>query len=138
MAGPDLKRLLNPDDVSLLQENAGVSWVPKEPREVLLPYMSATPNTEEKSNIEIRREKAKEVVDGYTNIIEQCKKTEAEIEERCKDVTVPLNRGQHLRVIEALGRIFGLGQLEEITFEMYKICMRELAAIGNDTGAPKS
>ena len=133
---PDLKRMLNPNDASFLQENAGVSWVPKEPREILLPYMSATPNEEEKSDIQTRREKAKEVVDGYTKIIEQCKRVEAEIEERCKDVTVPLNRGQHLRVIEALGRIFGLGQVEEITFEMYKICMRELAAISHDTGAP--
>lgn len=133
---PDLKKLLNPNDVELLTESAGVSWIPKEPREVLLPYMSDTPNEEEKSDIETRRDKAKQVIDGYTKVIENCKKMEAEIEERCKDVKIPLNRTQHLRVIEAIGRIFGIGEQEEITFEMYKICIRELAKIANDTGAP--
>ena len=133
----DLKKLLNPDDRSMLDESAEISWVPKEPRVVLLPYMSQGPELEEKSDIDTRREKAKEVVDGYTKIIEESKRMEAEIEERCKDVKVPLNKAQHLRVIEALGRIFGLGQLEEITFDMYKICIRELAKIANDTGAPK-
>jgi len=133
----DLKKLLNPDDNDLLNESAEISWVPKQPREVLLPYMTDTP-LEEDSDIENRRTKAKEVVDGYTKIIEESKRMEAEIEERCKDVKIPLNRGQHLRVIEALGRIFGIGQVEEITFDMYKTCIRELAKISNDTGAPTS
>jgi len=132
----DIKKLLDPNDATLLNETAGVSWVPADPREVLLPYMSDTPNREEKSDIDTRREKAKEVVDGYTKVIEECKRTEAQIEERCKNVTVPLNRAQHLTVMQALARIFGLGEIEEITFEMYKVCVRELAKISNDTGAP--
>jgi len=132
----DLKKLLNPNDAEALTEQAGVSWVPKEPREILLPYMSDVPNQEEKSDLDARREKAKQVVDGYTGVIEDCKRLEAEIEDRCKDATVPLNRAQHLSVIKALGRIFGLGEQEEITFEMYKICIRELAKLSNDTGAP--
>ena len=132
----DLKKMLNPDDADLLQEQAGVSWVPKDPREVLLPYMSDVPNPEDK-DIETRRDKAKQVVDGYTKVIEDCKRTEAEIEQRCKDVKVPLNKAQHLSAMEAVTRIFGVSNPEEITFEMYKVCIRELAKIANDTGAPE-
>lgn len=133
----DLKKLLNPNDASFLMESAEISWIPKKPREILKPFMADVPNQEEKSDIETRREKAKRVMEGYTKVIDRCKELEAEIEERCKDVKVPLNRGKHLRVMEALARIFGLGEVEEITFDMYKICIRELAKIANDTGAPK-
>lgn len=132
----DIKKLLNPEDQELLQETAGVSWVPKNPRELLLPYMSDTQN-EEEEGIDKNRQKAKEVVDGYTKIIEDCKRLEGEIEQRCKNVKVTLNRGQHLPVIEAVARVFGLGEVEEVTFEMYKICVKELAKIANNTGVPK-
>jgi len=131
----DIKKLLNPDDKQLLEENSGVSWVPKNPREVLLPYMSDVPN-EEAGDLESRRKKATEVIDGYTKIIEDCIELEAEIEDRCKTVKVPLNTGEHLNVIEAIGRVFGI-QAEEVTFEMYKVCIKELSEVANNTGAPK-
>jgi hypothetical protein len=132
----DIKKLLNPSDQQFLDETTGVSWVPKNPRELILPYMSDVPE-EEKKDVDKRREKAKEVVDGYTKIVEDCKRLEGEIEQRCKHVKVPLSRGKHLPVIEAVARVFGLGEVEEITFEMYKVCIRELAKIANNTGAPK-
>jgi hypothetical protein len=132
----DLKRLLNPNDAEILSETAGISWVPKKPREVLLPYMPNESKPEVETDLDNRRQKGKQVVDGYTKIVEDCKRLEAEIEEKCKDVKIPLDRKKHLRVIEAIGRIFGLGQAEEITFDMYKTCIRELAKIANDTGAP--
>jgi len=132
----NIKKLLNVDDKELLAENSGVSWVPENPREVLLPYMSDVPN-KEKEDLDTRRKKAQEVIDGYTKVIEDCKRLEAEIEQRCKTVKTPLNKAEHLNVIEAIGRVFGV-QTEEITFEMYKICIRELAAAANNTGEPKS
>jgi len=132
----DIKKLLNTDDQNLLSENAGVQWVPENPREVLLPYMSNVPN-EEEEGLDTRRRKAKEVVDGYTKIIEDSKVLEGEIEERCKNVKVPLNTGQHLSVIEAIGRVFGI-RSEEVTFDMYKICVKELGKIANNTGEPNN
>jgi hypothetical protein len=132
----DLKKLLNPNDAEILSETAGISWVPKNPREILLPYLPNGTKTEEETDLDTRRKKSKEVLDKYTKTVEECKRLEAEIEERCKDVKIPLDKRKHLRVIESVGRIFGLGEVEEITFEMYKMCIRELAKIANDTGAP--
>ena len=132
----DIKRMLDPNDIGILSETGDISWVPKEPRELLVPYVDQEAADKEKSSIEKRRDKAKKVVDEYTKIINNCKLAEAVIEERCKDVKIPLNRAQHLRVMESLARIFGLGEVQEITFEMYKICIKELAKFANNTGAP--
>jgi len=132
----DLKKTLSPQDVNSLGAQAGVTWVPKDPREMLLPYMSDVPNDGEQTEDKIRA-KAKEVIDGYNTIIKDCERLEATIAERSKDVKVPLTREKDLRVIEALARIFGLGEVEEITFQMYQVCIRELSLLTNNTGAPK-
>jgi hypothetical protein len=132
----DLKKILNLEDANFINQSATINWVPKDPRDVLLPYFTVAENTEEELEVDKQRKKTKEVIDGYSKIIENCKNIEAQIEEQCKDVKVPLTRSKHLDTIEAIARIFGLGELEEITFEMYKVCIRELAKIGNNTGAP--
>jgi hypothetical protein len=122
----DLNKLLHPEDRELMEGQTGVSWVPKEPREVLLPYMSDITPEEDRKSVESRRKKAKEVMDGYSKIIAKCASTRAEIEQRCKNVTVKINSSQHLNVIEAIGRLFGI-ETNEITFEMYKQCIEILA-----------
>jgi len=132
----DLKKTLSPQDTNALGAQAGVTWVPKDPREMLLPYMSDVPDDGEQTEDKIRA-KAKEVIDGYNTIIKDCERLEATISERSKDVKVPLTREKDLRVIEALARIFGLGEVEEITFQMYQVCIRELSLLTNNTGAPK-
>ena len=126
----DLKKILNPDDVETINATGGTSWVPKEPRKVLLPYKAET-TVEEVLDVDKRRQKAKDVVDGYNQLGEECRRLEAEIEERCKDVKITLNRSKHLRVMEAMGRVFGQGLKTEITFEEYKICIQELARLNN-------
>jgi hypothetical protein len=127
----DLSKLLNPDDQEVLDATGGTSWVPKNPREVLLPYASEeTPK--ELQDIDRRREKAKKVMDEYGKIIDECKRLEARIEQRCKNVKVKLNPAQHLRVMQAMGRAFGQGLQTEITFEQYKVCIKELAKINNE------
>lgn len=120
----DPNKLLSQNDLSLLQGPREVSWIPKNPRELLLPYISQD-NAIEKTDLDKRKEKAVDVYNKYSNLINQCKIVEDEIKERCKNVYVTLKPSKHLNVIEALGRIFGIDS-ETITFEMYKICIERL------------
>jgi len=131
-----LNQLLNPSEIGAINAEPGISWVPKDPQEVLLPYIEE--QKAELGSTEDRRERAKKVIEGYTKIINKCKNLEAEIEQRCKNVSVPLTRSQHLNIIEAVSRVFGIDedQITSITFEMYKICVQKLAAISN-AGVPK-
>jgi hypothetical protein len=126
----DLKKILNPDDRDVIDATGGTNWVPKEPRKALLPYKVET-TVEEVLDVDKRREKAKQVVDGYNVIAEECRRVEAELEERCKSVEITLSKGKHLRVMEALGRVFGQGLQTKITFEQYKLCIQELTRINN-------
>lgn len=126
----DLKKLLNPDDLDTINARAETEWVPKEPRQVLLPYKSET-TPKEVQNIERRKEKAKEVMDGYNKVVDDCNRLEAEIEERCKDVKVTINESQNMSVMAAMRRVFGPDVGNTITFEHYKRCIQELARINN-------
>lgn len=129
----DLKQLLNPDDQDLLSAIPGTSWVPKEPSQVLLPYKEE--EDVDRDSLDYRREKSKEVVDGYSKIINQCKDLEAIIESRCKDVKIPLERKNNLTAITAMTRVFGPNTIE-ITFEHYKKCIEALAEINNQMPKP--
>lgn len=131
-----LDQLLDPSEISAINAEPGISWVPKNPQEVLLPYIEQ--QKAELGSTEDRRERAKKVMEGYTKIINKCKSLESEIEQRCKNVSVPLTRSRHLNIIEAISRVFGIDeeQITSITFEMYKVCIQKLAAISN-AGVPK-
>jgi hypothetical protein len=131
----DLKTLLNPDDKDILNAAGAVTWVPKKPREVLLPYVKeSSEETVERNSIEDRRRKSQEVIDGYSNIINECLRLEAEITERCKDVSVTLDKKTDLRVMEAMVRIFGQGEV--ITFQHYQKCIEALADLNNSAATP--
>jgi len=127
----DLKKTLNPNDMDVLSASGETSWIPKEPSKILLPYKTET-TSDDALNVNKRRQKAKEVVDGYNVLGEECRRLEAEIEEKCKDVKITLNKSEHLNVIAALRRVFpNQPSKTEITFEEYKICIQELAKINN-------
>jgi hypothetical protein len=126
----DLKAVLNPRDRAILDATTGTSWVPKDPIELLLPYIGEKPK-EEKAALETRRSKAKEVYDDYGKIIENCKELEDEIAERCKNVVVTLNPDEHLRIIEAVRRVFGTDGTQ-ITFQMYQRVVAELSKNADD------
>lgn len=121
----DIKTVLNPRDRGILDATSGTSWVPKEPREVLLPYIEESPE-EDREELDSRLEKAKEVYDGYGKIIERTKELRDEIADRCKNVVVTLDPSRHLRVIEAVRRVFGTDG-RQITFQMYQRVIEELS-----------
>lgn len=131
----DLKKMLNPDDRDIINATGGTNWVPKEPRKVLLPYKVET-SVEEVLDVDKRRKKSKDVVDGYNVLGNECRRLEAKIEQQCKDVKITLNRAEHLRVMEAMGRVFGQGLLTEVTFEHYKLCVKEFAKLNNQLPEP--
>ena len=121
-----INKPLSPLDRVLLESDSEVQWIPEDPQELVLPYVDQTRLTEEeKSDIEKRREKGKEVYDSYTSIIKECEQMQEKIEVRCKNVVVPIEEETQYNVLEALERVFGIGT-KEITFEMYRICIEEL------------
>ena len=129
----DLKKMLSPDDMDIFNANTTTNWVPKEPLDVLLPYMEETP-PEEKNDLEKRRDKAKKVMEEYGKLIDESKQIEDQVSERCKNVKVVLDRRKHHRVIQAIARIFQIPESEatEITFEMYKTCVQRLDALTDE------
>ncbi len=135
MATPDLNKLLSPDDQFTLNATGETSWIPRNPQELILPYRTEL-TSEEKTDLDKRRDKAREVVEGYSKIIQDCKQLEAEISQRCKNVKVPLNKKEHLRIMDAMGRIFGIEEAGEITFDMYKICVQELSRLTTNIPGP--
>jgi hypothetical protein len=131
----DLKTVLNPRDRFTLDATSGSSWVPKEPREVLLPYIEKSPDQTE-DDLDTRRTKAKEIYDGYGEIIEQTQELRKQIAERCKAVVVTLDPAKHGAVIAAVKRVFGTDG-RQITFQMYQRAISEMSALSaNNIPAP--
>lgn len=121
-------------DRSALDITPGVSWIPKDPAELILPYMEKE-IPEEKSEKDKRREKAFQVYQKYTDIAEECKRLEDEISNRCKKVVIPLDEVKHHQAIQACERVFGQEGIREITFEMYKTIVKVIAD-RSDTATP--
>jgi hypothetical protein len=128
---PNLRSLLKPRDRGILDAQAGTNWVPEDPRELILPYITED-TAVDRSSLEHRRQKAKEVYDGYGKLIEECKKLEYEISQQSKNVKVTLNTSTHLRIIEAIKRVFPGHDGTTITFEMYQKCIHALAESSNN------
>ena len=126
-----LKEILNPRDARILDAKIQDNWTPKEPRELLLPYMGEKP-VEEESDIETRRAKAKEVYDGYGEIINKTQELRQQIADTCKDVTITLNPSTELRVMDAVKRVFGTDG-KQITFKMYQEAVHKLAELGTES-----
>jgi hypothetical protein len=127
----DLKTLLTPRDRHALDATSGSSWVPKEPREVLLPYIEKGPEKDD-TDLDSRRQKAKEVYDGYGKIIETCQELQDEIADRCKNVVVILDPSRHSTIIDSVRRVFGTDG-RQITFQMYQRAIEELSAVTGNT-----
>ena len=129
-----LNKPLTPDDLAAINASSQTNWVPKQPRELILPYITEM-SPEEKGDIEKRREKAKEVYDGYTKVIEESKRLEDELSERCKDATVTFDKSTNMRTYDAIGRVFGRRD-NKITFQMYKMAVQQLAKISGSSPEP--
>ena len=132
----NLKQLLSADDRDILNASADISWIPKDPKKVLLPYVTNTTAIEE-SELDQKKAKVKEVLDGYDDIIKECKILESKIKGRCKAVSAPISKQYNLRVLEAMRRVFGPGDYESITFEHYEACIRALAIASNQVPRPE-
>lgn len=126
----DLKSILNPRDVKVLDAATNENWVPKEPRELLLPYMEKEPIQANK-DIDTRRKKAKEVYDGYVKLGEDCRKLGEEIAETCKEVVITLNPSNQKSAMDAVKRLFGTDGTV-ITFQMYQIAIKKLSELSNN------
>ena len=127
----DLKEILSPRDRSILDAQTGTSWVPRDPREVLLPYIVKDPATED-NDVDSRQKKAKEIYDGYGKLIQTCEELKKDIAKRCKNVVATLNPQQHLNIMDAVKRIFGTDGTQ-ITFQMYQKCVQEMAKQADDS-----
>lgn len=130
-------RPLSEMDRILLERDTTIQWVPEDPEEFILPYINQSKLTEEeKTDTDKRREKTKEIYDNYSNIVKECEKLEEVIEEKCKNVKVPVEPNSQSNVLQSLARVFGSGT-NEITFEMYKLCIQELDRISNNIPSPE-
>ena len=123
---------LSSKDKGIMSAGGQENWIPPDPAELLLPYIEQAPK-EELDTIEKKRAKAKEVYEGYGDVIEKCKELRANITQRCKKVVIPLTEQQHKGVLTALRRIFGFIDVSEITFDMYKIVVEEMQKLNNKT-----
>lgn len=123
------KKPLNFDDLFTLDAKSTVNWQPKDPRELLLPYLSNEQIIAE-TDIDKRRKKGKEVYDGYNQLEQKCNLLKQEIENNCKNVEVSLSSSNQLDVISAVQRTFGTDG-NKITFEMYKKALEKLHEIAD-------
>lgn len=128
----DLNKRIPLKDRQLISEDNEIPWIPKDPQKVLLPYQPTEKELGDLTDIENRRKKANEVVDGYDKIIKDCEELENTISETCKDVSVPISAIENKSAFDAIRRIFGIDDPKEITFEMYKVCVQEFAKLNDN------
>jgi len=123
------KDMLSPRDMETLGAQGGSNWIPKEPRELILPFMEEEEELDRES-IDGRRKKAKQIYDDYGKTITECERLRATISNYCKDVTVKIQTN-NVPVVDAIKRVFGT-RGTEITFEMYKQVIEKLNQIAED------
>lgn len=123
---------LSPKDNAIMNAGGRENWIPPDPAAVLRPYIEKAPE-EDLSEIEARRKKAKEVYEGYDDVAKQCRDLKEKIVERCKNVKIPLTDERHSRVKQALRRVFGFTDIDEITFDMYRIVVEEMQKLNNNS-----
>lgn len=128
----NIKEILNPRDIGILDAQIENNWVPKDPREILLPYAGKEPDDVEKKDIDIRREKAKQVYDGYAKVSDRCDNILADISETCKDVVITLKPASQKNTMDAVKRVFGTDG-KQITFDMYKEAITKLAELSKSS-----
>ena len=132
-----MPKSLSDFDRMLLEQDTSIKWIPENPEELILPYADQVRLTEEeKTDLEKRREKAKEAYDTYSSVIKECKELEETIEKKCKNVKIPIEQRTQNDVLQSLARVFGAGTTE-ITFEMYKTCIQELDRITYSVPSPE-
>jgi len=125
----DTRSPLNPRDISILNAQSGQSWIPKDPVDLVLPYIQK--EKEDMTQTEAKIAKAKRIMDGYKKLEEKSLDLCAIIEDKCKNVVVKLKPADRLSVMEAVRRVFGT-EGDQITFEMYKMAIKKFTDISNN------
>jgi 50S ribosomal subunit-associated GTPase HflX len=126
MANQDLKD----KDISILERNIDQKWVPKEPSDLVIPYIDET--KKELSALDKKQDKAIYVYNKYKEIETEARELCDTIEEECKNVKVSLDPKKELSVMEAIRRVFGT-EGDTVTFEMYKVAVQKLTELNNKT-----
>lgn len=123
-------RLLTEKDRRLLNATSESTWTPPDPMELVLPYTKED-EIEGETDLEKRRRKASEVLEGYQRLEAKCKEARQELSKRCKDVVIKISPERNRDVLTAARRLFKR-DVREITFEMYKQLVHTMAEVGND------
>jgi hypothetical protein len=124
----DIKSALNPKDASIINAVSGQNWIPKDPMSLVTPYIDKT--KKELTSAEAKKQKAIRIYEDYGKMEQKCADMCQVIEEECKNVRIKLDPSSRLNVIEAVRRVFGLDGTE-ITFEMYKMAVKQMTDISN-------
>lgn len=125
----DTRSPLNPRDIAILNAQSGQNWIPKDPVDLVLPYMQK--DKEDLSVADAKLAKAKRIMEGYEKLEEKSLDLCAIIEDKCKNVVVTLDPSNRLSVMEAVRRAFGT-EGNQITFEMYKMAIKKFTEIANN------
>lgn len=123
-------RLLTEKDRRLLSATSKSTWTPPDPMELILPFRRED-EIKGETDLEKRRRKAREVLEGYQRLEAECKEAREELSRRCKDVVIGIDPSRNRDVLIAARRIFKR-DVTEITFEMYKQLVHTMAEVGND------
>ena len=126
----DKTRYFSDFDRKLIEATSKATWTPPNPRSLILPFL---PEEEEEgeTDLEKRLRKSQEVLTGYQRLEAKCKEIRAEISERCKDISIPIDPKKDKAVLDAARRIFKR-DVREVTFEMYKQLVHSMAEMGNN------
>lgn len=122
--------LLSAKDKKLLSATSKSTWVPPDPVDLITPF-SRQDQVEGETDLERRRRKAQEVLEGYQKLEAKCKEAREELSKKCKDVVVEIDPEKNRDVLVAARRLFKR-DVREITFEMYQQLVHTMAEMGND------
>jgi len=123
-------RLLTDKDRRLLAATSKSTWAPPDPIDLIVPF-SRKDEVEEETDLEKRRRKSREVLEGYQRLEARCKEAREELSKKCKNVSVEIDPEVNRDILVAARRIFKR-DVREITFEMYKQLVHTMAEVGND------
>ena len=125
----DKTRYFSERDRQLLAATSKSTWTPPDPINLIVPFMKED-EVEGEPDLAKRLRKSREVLEGYQRLEAKCKELREELDERCKNVSVPVDPKKDRRILEAARRLFGR-DVREITFEMYKNLVHRMAEMGN-------
>jgi len=122
--------LLSDKDRKLLNAVSKSTWVSPDPIDMIVPF-SSQDEIEGETDLEKRRRKSREVLEGYQRLEAKCQEVREDLSKKCEDVVVKIDPEKNRDVLAAARRLFKR-DVREITFEMYKQLVHTMAEMGND------